>query len=98
MPDPDGVLDIHLESDAGAGSLVELADVCNFFQDMPAEVVLHQDQDEINLVPDAEPEERLGGAESFSPRLVQYGCTRGAFLPGRGQYLIGMLVFDHDND
>src|SRR5690606_27313272 len=76
----DRVLDVDLKRDAGARFPVELARLGNALQNPPTQVLFDDEEHDIAMAADIEPEERLLGLQALPARTRDHGRTGGARL------------------
>jgi hypothetical protein len=98
VTDPDGVLDIDLERNAGASLAVELADLGDGLEDVAREVLLDQQQQHVALGLEAQAKEGRRFLGALATRLVDDRRAGGTGFARGVQHLVGLVVLDEGDD
>jgi hypothetical protein len=97
MNDADGILDIDLNCDAGSGPGIELPGDADIFENTTAQVFLDEEQNDIPLGSQGQPEKTRFRRNAFTASLIDDGASGCAASPRRFDDGIGHVVFDKSN-
>ena len=91
-----GVFDVNLYRQSCTGFIVEFAHFTNMLEDGATQVLLDEEQQDIALGGQGQPEETLLGIDALTSRVVDDRAARCARFPGSVDHHVGLVVFDED--
>jgi len=98
MYDPDGILHIDLYRNTRAGFCIELTHFTDTFQDLPAQVLLDQHEQDITLSGQRQTKECLTLLDTFATGMIDYRTAGAAGIPGGFHNDLRLAVFDESHN